>query len=42
MVLRIFDIIKGSQLLCVEVVVLMRKEAREKETQAFPEIVERN
>lgn len=42
MILRIFDIIKVSQLLYVEVVALMRKAVQEKETQAFPEIVERN
>ena len=42
MVLRIFDIIKGTQLLYVEVVALMRKETQEKETQSFPEIVQRN
>lgn len=39
MVLRIFDIIKSSQLLYVEVVALMRKATQEKETQSFPEIV---
>jgi len=42
MVLRIFDIIKGSQLLYVDIVALMKKEAWEEETQSFPEIVERN
>lgn len=42
MVLRIFDIMKSTQVLYVEVVALTRQEAWEKETQSFTEIAERN